>query len=394
MADRSDVVVVGAGPVGFLVAWGIARAGIDVTLIDADPAINTSPRAAVYFPTTLEILDRLDLLEDAEEAGLRNHAFAMRFPEYDDVIVNHFAHDPASGRFPYNLHFGQDVLAEIILRHLEALPNGRVLWNDKLVGLEQDDRGVTLSVESPDGVSTLGAGWVLGTDGARSTVRSLLGLPFEGFTWPDRFVATNVEFDFAAHGYPDANMVFDPVDWAVIARLGKGNLWRVTYGEDASLDEATILDRTPDHYAVLLPGDGPYRIDQVAPYRLHERCAPTFRQGRVLLAGDAAHACNPCGGMGLTTGVIDADALARVLIAHIEGRARSEVLDFYATERRRCFLEATSPIATRFKTQLSEPDPAKREAHYRAMRATIDNPADVPIGDRLAEQIMGTPMPV
>ena len=107
--------------------------------------------------------------------------------------------------------------------------------------LAQDGHSVRLLVDTPAGETEMRADWVVGSDGARSTVRRLLGLDFEGHTWPDRFVATNIEYDFSAHGYADANMVCDPVNWAVIAKLGRDNLWRVTYGEDASLDEMEAL---------------------------------------------------------------------------------------------------------------------------------------------------------
>src|SRR5690606_36877393 len=151
------------------------------------------------------------------------------------------------------------------------------------------------------------------------------------------------------------------VNWCVIGRLGRGNLWRLTYGEDAELDERTILERLPERFAAILPDPSvPYRIDNFSPYRVHQRCAPRFRVGRVLLAGDAAHACNPWGGLGLTGGVLDADALSDTLGAVIAGRADARVLDFYAAERRRVFLEVTSPMSTNFKRLLSESDPARR----------------------------------
>ena len=153
-------------------------------------------------------------------------------------------------------------------------------------------------------------------------MRGLLGLPFEGFTWPDRFVATNVRFDFEKHGFAPNNMIHDPVDWAVVARTGPENIWRVTFGEDPSLPESEIRSRIPAHYAKILPSDEPYEIVAAAPYRVHERTCPTYRVGRVLLAGDAAHACNPCGGMGLTSGAFDAAALVTALGAVIGGQRR------------------------------------------------------------------------
>jgi 2-polyprenyl-6-methoxyphenol hydroxylase-like FAD-dependent oxidoreductase len=392
---QQSVVVVGAGPVGFLSGLGLAQKGVAVTVIEAEPAIVRSPRAAVYFHTTLGILDKLGLLEEADAIGYRNSGFAMRWPATGEVVQSDMRDNPEPGqRITHNLHFGQHLLAELVMAHLLRLPNARVRFNHRLTGLEQDADGVRLEVETPAGPTEFRADWVIGSDGARSTTRRLLGLEFEGHTWPDRFVATNIEYDFAAHGYADANMVVDPVDWAVIAKLGNDNLWRVTYGEDSSLDEAAILERLPERFASILPGSEPYRVDNFSPYRVHERCATSFRVGRVLLAGDAAHACNPCGGLGLTTGVIDADALITALGAVIRGEANEDVLDFYARERRRVFLEVTSPLATNFKRMLSESDPARQAADKAQAVSNVRSDHDAGAATTLSAMIFGAPMPV
>jgi 2-polyprenyl-6-methoxyphenol hydroxylase-like FAD-dependent oxidoreductase len=189
-------------------------------------------------------------------------------------------------------------------------------------------------------------------------------------------------------------MVADPVNWAVVARLGRGDLWRVTYGEDANLPEAEVRRRIPEHYTAILPSADPYEIVASSPYRVHERCAPRFRVGRAMLAGDAAHACNPCGGMGLTTGVIDAMAAADVLTAVIQKRRDESALDFYSTERRRVFLEVSSPLATEFKRRMSERDPAKRQEDAAMMRRMVEDPASAPSATHLAKLLFGEPMPV
>jgi len=395
MEQASDVIVVGAGPVGFLTALGLARKGIRVTLLEAEPRINSAPRAAIYFPTTSEILDKLGVLDDAEAFGLPSTRFSLRVPSMNEIIYSDLSSTmPPGTKYDHNLHLGQHLLAELIHQHLKRLPNAKVLWNHKVVNLSQDENGIVLGVETPDGVRELKADWVVGTDGARSSVRSLLGLPFEGFTWPDRFVATNVEFDFEKYGFERANMICDPVNWAVVARLGRENLWRVTFGEDAALPEADVYARIPSHYAAIFPANDPCRIVAWSPYRVQERCAPCLRVGRALLAGDAAHACNPCGGMGLTTGVIDADALIQVLGAVIEGRADESVLDFYADERRRVFREVTTNLATNYKRIMSEKDPARRKADVDEFRANIENPDKSQAATSLSKLIFGNPMPV
>jgi len=396
VSESSEVIIVGAGPVGLLTALGLARQGVEVTVLDSEPEVVRSPRAAVYFHTTISILKKLGLADEAHAIGLSSTEFAMHWLETGEVMRSDMRDALEPGQeFDHNLHFGQHILAELVIAHLDRLPNARVLWNHAVKALAQDERGVRLAADTDEGEVRFSAHWIIGADGARSTVRQLAGLPFEGMTWPDRFVATNIDYPFLDFGFGYANMVVDPDNWAVIGRLGRENLWRLTYGEDAGLDEQSILERLPERFAAILPDPSvPYRIDNFSPYRVHQRCAPSFRVGRVLLAGDAAHACNPCGGLGLTGGVIDADALSDTLGAVIGGRAGESVLDFYAAERRRVFLEVTSPMSANFKRLLSEKDPARRARDKAEMFAQAEKGGAEVRASSLAELIKGAPMPV
>jgi 2-polyprenyl-6-methoxyphenol hydroxylase-like FAD-dependent oxidoreductase len=258
---------------------------------------------------------------------------------------------------PYDLHLGQGVLAEIMARHLEKIECAEIRWNSEVTGIEQDDDEVRLMIETPDGTDVVRGSWLIGADGASSAVRILLGLTFEGKTWPERFVATNAYYDFKSHGYPPATFVRDPVHWAFIIELSKDGLWRITYGEDASLSEDAVRERMDEHYKGILPdADEPYELVSINSYQVHERCANEFRVGRVLLAGDAAHICNPSGGFGLLGGIYDANAVAVSLIAVLEGTRDESILDKYAEERRMIFLEKASPQATLYKQTMMDPE--------------------------------------
>src|SRR5262245_46813110 len=190
---RAQVTVVGAGPVGFVTAYGLAREGVEVCLLEADAGTSSAPRAAIYFPTTLEILDRLGLLEEAEAIGYSSTRFAMRYPATGEVIeADSTTSVPPGSRYARNLHLGQHVLADLVMRNLLPLPNARLLWRHRVVSLEQDGTGVSLGVDTPEGRVTQRTDWLVGTDGSHSAIRQLLALSFDGHTWPDRFVATNV----------------------------------------------------------------------------------------------------------------------------------------------------------------------------------------------------------
>jgi 2-polyprenyl-6-methoxyphenol hydroxylase-like FAD-dependent oxidoreductase len=340
-----DVIIVGGGPIGFINALGLARAGLRVTLIEAETQIINSPRAAVYFWSVLDGLERLGILEEAERIGFRKQDYTYVVKKTGErveynlrVLEGHAAH-------PYNLHLGQHYLADIALRRLAHLANAQVLFSTKLKTLSQDAESVTLSVETAGGPEELRAKWVIGVDGAGSTVRQQLGLAFDGMTWPERFVATNVFFDFERYGYARSTFLIDDQHGAVIAQIDRSGLWRCTYMEDGALPEESVLKRLPAVYRAILPGAGDYKVDRASPYRMHQRSATRYRVGRVILAGDAAHVTNPTGGLGLTSGLFDSFALYPALAAIVLEKASEALLDQYSQERRDVFLNRASPQA-------------------------------------------------
>lgn len=341
-----DVIVIGGGPVGFVNALGLAQAGIRVTVIEAESQIINSPRAAVYFWSVLDGLGRLGILEDALAAGVRKQDYTYLVRRTGERIVYSMETLKDHTPHPYNLHLGQHLLADIAMRRLQTFPNATVRFGTRLEGLHQNADGVTLSVAIGQHTEELRARWVIGADGAASSVRRLLGLSFDGLSWQERFVATNVKYDFERHGYARATFVIDDRFGAVIAILNNEGLWRCTYMEDAALPEETFLERLPHMYEAILPGRGSYELVAASPYRMHQRSAPRYRVGRVVLAGDAAHVTNPTGGLGLTCGLFDSYALYPALAAIIVEGADDAVLDRYSAARRDIFLNRVSPQAT------------------------------------------------
>ena len=360
MAQSKDsVLVVGAGPVGLVVALKLARTGIPVTVIEAEAEIASDPRAVVYHPPTVEALDQLGVLEDMKAVGVIKQDYQWR--TFDGEILAALDMSVVEKRtaYPYNLHLGQHVLAQIVMKHLMRLPGVSVLWNSRVEQVIQNADNVNINLQTPTGTQTVSASWVIGADGARSAVRKSLDLTFEGITWPERFVSTNVFIDFESYGFAKASFIADPVDFAVICQVRPDGLWRVAFGEDSTLPAEALDARVNERLARIIPG--PYKLDSYSPYRVHQRVANKFRVGRVLLAGDAAHANCPIGGLGLTGGILDAVALGDALISVIEGAAQDSILDDYAKDRHEIFMNYTSPTSTENKRRLSETDPAKRQ---------------------------------
>jgi 3-(3-hydroxy-phenyl)propionate hydroxylase/6-hydroxy-3-succinoylpyridine 3-monooxygenase len=364
-----DVAIVGAGPVGLITALGLAQSGAKVTVLEALPAIPESPRAMVYLWPVLAGLQRVGLLDDAVQAGFIKQDYAYCVFRTGERITWDVTDLQDRTPFPFNLHLGQHVLAAIALAHLRRFSNANIRFGARVDGLTQDASGVTLTEQTSGGAETIRAGWVVGADGARSTVRRAIGAGFDGITWPERFVATNVRYDFEAAGYARANMLVDPQYGAIIAKIDNTGLWRCTYCEDASLPEATVADRIPAYFRAVLPPGADVQLAQSAPYKMHQRAATTFRSGRVLLAGDAAHATNPTGALGLASGLFDSYVLHEALAAVVSGESDDSVLDRYATARRNIFLNIASPRATENKRLVfHSTDPARLETDLDVFR--------------------------
>jgi 2-polyprenyl-6-methoxyphenol hydroxylase-like FAD-dependent oxidoreductase len=367
------VVVSGAGPVGLVIALRLARAGIRVLVLEAEAGIADQPRAVVYHSPVVERLAALGLLPDLQQIGVLKHAY--HYWTRDHVLLGHIDMGvlrPEDTAYPYNLHLGQPMLAQIILHHLLSVPGAEVRWRHRVNAVAQSTDHVTVTVATDEGEKTLQAPWLVGADGTHSGVRRALQLSYAGITWPEWFVATNVRFDFEAHGFGQSNIVLDPEHWAIIPKIDRTGLWRCTYRDDpAEVEE--VRRRLPDRYALFAPGLADCMPEAVSPYRVHDRCVETFRVGRALLAGDAAHVVNPVGGLGLTSGLLDAVSLGDALVAVLEGTRSDRVLDAYAAERRRVFMEIVSPAAKENRRRVGERDPDKRRADVARLRHLTEN---------------------
>lgn len=361
MSTGQRILIVGAGPTGIVIAYGLAKAGARVTIIDREPEVMASPRATVYLPSTLQALDELGLLADVRRAGFESHLFNMRFALTGRI--GRMDHRLVSDITPYAyvLHLGQHELAYSVLKHFLALPGAQIRWSTTFEVLRQEGSTVQVQLAAPAGLTTEEFDWVIGADGARSSVRQAMGVTFDGFTWPETFMATNVFYDFESYGYAHSNMVADAANWRIVAKIDKRpQFWRIAYQEDTALTEEQRVARIAERYKHFLPEPREWQLDRANSYRVHQRSASSYRVGRVFLAGDAAHATNPIGGMGFTSGVQDASMLIRCFAAFLNNEAGEDVLDWYAYERRRCFLEIANPSAIEFKRRTQEAVEARR----------------------------------
>lgn len=382
----SHIIIAGGGPTGLLTALGLARGGARVTIIEAERTHATGPRAVVYHWPVLPHLEKLGVLEDCIRIGFLKQDYGWRLPRTGETIRWSMACLEGLVKLPFNLHLGQDRLAEVVTEHLARLPNVTRIYGMRVTQLRQDAGSVTVTATAPDGHTQDHTGdWLVAADGASSTVRSILRLNFFGTTWPERFVATNVQCDFEKHGYDRTTMQIDDELGAVIVKLDNATLWRVTYMEDAALPLESLAQRVPGSLERLVPAGESFELVAHSPYKMHQRAVDSMRVGRVLLVGDAAHITNPTGGLGLTSGMFDSFALVEVLNRVIHERADEEILTRYSDDRRCKFIELASPRASQGKMTVFHMGPGRTmDAWVARTRAIAADP------DRLREAVSFT----
>jgi len=391
MSEKSQVVICGAGPVGLIAALKFAKAGLTVTMFDAGEELNDSPRACVYAHASLHAFDSLGILDDVEAIAHVNRSLGFYSPEHDWRLQTEF-HPEKAGRYDRTFHIGQEEVGTILLNHLQAFDNFTIHWGTRLTGIEQDDESITAHVETANGQSSFTGEWLVGADGANSTARALAGIEFEGHTWPERWFATNVDFDFGKIGYGDGVMRMDPKSWAIIVRVNAHGVWRIAFGESSDLPAEDCIERATARLSEFIPKGEEYNVLRLNPYSVHQRAAETLRSGRLILAGDAAHATNPTGGLGLTTGTWDAMILGDILPAVVIGEIGDEALDAYSKERLRVFWEYTSPAATENKRRNQEADPEKRKQDREQIEMMVANPDMAAFLPKMSYMVVGDPI--
>lgn len=251
----------------------------------------------------LQEFQNVGILDDVVKAGYKNQeGLSFRTPGggSDKVLARIPPGKSATGSIDFGVQLGQHRLAEIFLQHAQKYPNFRIRYDTQFVDLYEEGNHVHVTTASSSSTKhqQFVSQFVVACDGASSPVRKSLGIPFEGFTWQDwRFLAINIKYDFEKYGYSAAQHLVDSDDWAVIARAGsrEEGIWRIATGIDPSIPTNEIEQHLPAKLERLLPGPRPlnYEIVAVNPYWAHERVASSYRQGRVVLCGDAAHVINP-----------------------------------------------------------------------------------------------------
>jgi 2-polyprenyl-6-methoxyphenol hydroxylase-like FAD-dependent oxidoreductase len=324
----TDVLIVGAGPVGLTAAIVLVQHGHDVTVVDRQAEGTNTSRAAVVHPRTLELLEPYGVVDELVARGVHTPTFTIR--DRDDLLIAVPFHALPT-RYPYTLMISQADTEAFLLNRLEEL-GGKVIRPASVSGIRQTAEYAIATFA--DG-QQIRARYLVGADGMHSTVRDQAGIAFSGGTYGESFALADVRL---SGGVPADEVIlyFSPAGLVVVAPLPDG-MYRIV----ATVDEAP---QHPDIAFVqsLLDERGPVSrpavVEEViwgSRFRVHHRIADAFRDNRIVLAGDAAHVHSPAGGQGMNLGIEDAVILGEHLSQVLATGADEALLDEYAATRRR-----------------------------------------------------------
>jgi 2-polyprenyl-6-methoxyphenol hydroxylase-like FAD-dependent oxidoreductase len=320
----TDVLIVGAGPTGLTLAASLLLKGATVTLVDRQAEGANTSRAAGVNARTLEVLEHIDVTRRLVKEGIEAPRFAIRDGAKKLLSIDFSGLETD---YPFTLLVPQSTTERLLLDRVHEL-GGDVVRPKVLVSIVQDAEGVTATFEDGD---TVRARYVVGADGMHSTVREQAGIGFTGGAYEHSFVLADARLTGDAPT-DEVRLFWASEGLTVVAPLPNGD-FRIV----APVDEAPEVPSL-EFVQTILDARGPGDITVTgitwgSRFRIHHRVADTYRAGRVLLAGDAAHVHSPAGGQGMNLGIQDAVALADALSA-VLGGAPDSLLDDYSARRR------------------------------------------------------------
>ena len=375
MTKQTQVIIAGAGPVGCVTALILARAGVSVQVLEAEAGLISDLRASTFHPPTLDMLAELDVTPKLIAQGLITPKFQYR--DLDDGLIAEFDHALIADHtdHPFRLQCEQFKLTRVAAGMLEDYAHAPIRYEARVTGAAQTDAGVTVKFDTPGGPEEITADYLIGCDGSRSAVRKSTGIAFEGFTYPEQFVTASVPepIDEIVPDMGHVVYISHPEEWGAL--IHAPDYWRFLYPIPADMTETQAFE--PEFLQRklkrLVPYGGQYSANHLTIYGVNQRVAKSYRNRRILLAGDSAHVNNPLGGMGMNGGIHDGINLAEKLVQILAQGGNEDLLDQYDRQRRPIAIEYVQAQTIRNKNNLEETDPKIRRQRQDDLRALADD---------------------
>jgi 3-(3-hydroxy-phenyl)propionate hydroxylase len=373
----SSAIIAGAGPVGLSLALALARRGVRVDVLEAQPELSREARASTLHPRTLEMFAELGVIDPILARGARVDRLQYWERETRSLVAE-FPYSLIDGDTPYPFRFQcpQHTVTPVLRDALERTGLGRVHFDHRVVGLAQHPDRVEVFADTSRGRRELSAGALCGADGARSAVRECLDLQLDGRTYADRFLLVGSDIDYSRH-FPrlgPVGYIFDPVEWVIVMRLPTlvRTVFRLRPDEDAdaALGDEAIRARIAGFIGERVDFD----IRMRAIYSVHQRVVERFRVGNVILLGDAAHVNNPAGGMGMNSGIHDAYHLAAPL-ADMLRRGDDDAVAGWAAARRAVAVRGVQSSSDVNYRRMTVSDRGARSARNDELARLASDPA-------------------
>ncbi|MBL8644701.1 MAG: FAD-dependent monooxygenase [Rhodospirillaceae bacterium] len=365
------VIIIGAGPVGLATALFLVNEGVPVTVLEQALTLPEDMRASTFHPASLDMLAQSGIAAALVAEGHKAERWQYFRTDTKDAAIFDMSVLSDVTAHPFRLQCEQFRLTKAIVVHLADHPLFEIRFNAAAKSCDETAQGVRVTA-SVDGRDEVFAGrYVVGADGAKSTVRGWLGLDLVGETYTRTSVTIVVDYPFEKHlgDMLYVNYVWTADDHYSLMRVR--DHWRTGFSPKPgqSIEDAIAEPSLQAHINRILPSNTPYPIVHKGAYTIHKRIADTFRRGRIVLAGDAAHLNSPAGGMGMNSGIHDAAELAASLAQVLRG-GDDAVLDRYSRRRHTIAIEDVQAQSDANYKRHREKDPAKREQIWADLKAT------------------------
>jgi 3-(3-hydroxy-phenyl)propionate hydroxylase len=371
-----EVLIIGAGPVGLSLAVDLTSRGIPVVVFEQDQQIVKEIRASTFHAATMEKMEEWGVLDAVLARGHRVDHLQF-WDRRERKIVGDFDYSAiaADTKFPFRLQCPQHVYAETLLERLQREPLATIHFGHEFLSSREGRSGIEAKFETSRGVRSYSGRLLCGADGANSALRRSLGLSFDGMTYEDRFLLIGTDLDLSRYypGMASVSYIFDPDEWVITLQLNEllRIVFQVADGQDGEVELSD--DNIRRRVWKFIGEEIDFPILHKSIYRVHQRVADTFRVGRCLLLGDAAHINNPASGMGMNSGILDAHCLGEKISEYLTYE-RDEALDGYSTLRRSYALDKIRGYTRQRYQDLSAADVETRQQRNQQYEAISRDP--------------------